>query len=131
MGRFVLRPDRAQQDMALILEPGPLLQLGGIGANGQWQHLPTLFHQHQPGIQDHHLFATGLQRVQIQLLDFGEGQQQFGQLAQYLAEGIDIESYRTGLFADLAVLEGTDDLVASERLVERWQGRDHLVGFGT
>ncbi|MNU96890.1 hypothetical protein D3C71_869430 [compost metagenome] len=78
VGRFVLRPDRAQQDMALILEPGPLLQFGGIGANGQWQHLVPFFHQHQPGIQDHHLFATGLQRVQIQLLDFGEGQQQFG-----------------------------------------------------
>ncbi|MNH00537.1 hypothetical protein D3C79_597340 [compost metagenome] len=61
VGRLVLRPDRAQQDMALILEPGPLLQLGGIGANGQGECLLALRQQDEPGIQDHHLVGAGLQ----------------------------------------------------------------------
>ncbi|MNH10543.1 hypothetical protein D3C79_700250 [compost metagenome] len=112
VGGLVLRPDRAQQHMTLILEPGSLFQLGRVGADGQRQHLLPFLHQDQPGIQDHHLVTTGLQRVQIQFLNLREGQQQLRQLAQHLTERIDIEPHGGGLLADLAVLEGTDDLIA-------------------
>ena len=69
--------------------------------------------------------------MQIQLLDLGEGEQQLRQLAQHLAEGIDIELLRTGLLADLAALERSNDLVARQRLVQRRQGRHHLLRLGS
>ncbi len=130
VGRFILRPDGAQQHMALILEPGPLFQLGGIGTDSQPAAALFMGLQGQAGVQHHHLGAAGLQRVQIQLLDLGEGEQQLRQLAQHLAEGIDIESFRTGLLADLATLERPYDLVACQRLVEWRQGSHHLLRLG-
>ncbi len=47
-----------------------------------------------------------------------------------MAQGIDIQSFRRGLFADLAAFEGADDLVTGQRLIERWQGCYHLLRFG-
>lgn len=48
-----------------------------------------------------------------------------------MTEGIDIQSFRCGLFTDLAALEGSDDLVTSQCLIERWQGSHHLLRFRT
>ncbi len=58
VSRFIFRPDRAQQDMALILKPGTLLQFGRIGTDRQSvAGRDGGVSQRKAGIQYHH-FGT-------------------------------------------------------------------------
>ena len=76
VSRFIFRPDRAQQDMALIFKPGTLLQFGRIGADRQSvAGRDGGVSQCEAGIQHHHFGAARLQRVQVQFLNLRKGEQ--------------------------------------------------------
>ncbi len=76
VSRLIFRPDRAQQDMALIFKPSTFFQLGRIGADRQSvAGRDGGVSQREAGIQHHHFGTARLQRVQIQLLNLRKGEQ--------------------------------------------------------